>query len=104
MRFIFDGPDFPNRLIIKWLEGEVVFLAGAGVSVPSNMPLFDGLALKVYEHLNDGLLSTLDEAKKISSASRRTKFLDGVELSSAMRVEANLFLDRQFDVLFSAIE
>ncbi len=48
MRFVPDGPDIPNSLILKWKEGKVLFLAGAGVSVPSKLPLFDGLALDVY--------------------------------------------------------
>jgi hypothetical protein len=47
MRFVPDGPDIPNPLIAKWRAGKVLFLAGAGVSVPSKLPLFDGLSAAI---------------------------------------------------------
>jgi hypothetical protein len=104
MRFVPDGPDFPNELIKKWRDGEVLFLAGAGVSVPSDLPLFDGLALSVYETLGESLFRTLTAAKKYQRPSSRTRILDAATLSAEKRVEANLFFERQFDRFFSALE
>jgi hypothetical protein len=104
MRFVPDGPDIPNDLIRKWREGKVLFLAGAGVSVPSRLPLFEGLALSVYEVLNDSLFSILKDARAIGSPEARRKFLDSAELSPDRQVEASLFLEKQFDRFFSALE
>jgi hypothetical protein len=42
MRFVTEGPDIPNDLIREWRSGEVLFLAGAGVSAPSKLSLFEG--------------------------------------------------------------
>ena len=99
-----DDPDIPNDLITKWREGKVLFLAGAGVSVPSRLPLFEGLTLGVYDVLNDSLFSTLKEARAIVNPDERRKFLESAEPSPDKQVEANLFLDKQFDRLFSALE
>jgi hypothetical protein len=104
MRFVPDGPDVPNDLIRKWREGKVLFLAGAGVSVPSHLPLFDGLALGVYEILNDDLFSMIRDARAILQPDARKQFLETAELSPDRQVEASLFLDRQFDRFFSALE
>lgn len=104
MRFVPDGPDIPIKLIRKWRSGEVLILAGAGVSVPSDLPLFEGLSLNVYEQLNDRLLETLTDALACSDREGRTKILDAADLSPERRVEADLLLDKQFDRLFSALE
>jgi SIR2-like domain len=104
MRFVPDGPDIPNDLITKWREGKVLFLAGAGVSVPSRLPLFEGLTLGVYDVLNDSLFSTLKDARAIVNPDERRKFLESAEPSPGKQVEASLFLDKQFDRLFSALE
>lgn len=104
MRFVPDGPDIPNALIKEWRKGEVIFLAGAGVSAPSKLPLFEDLALGVYERLPDALFETLQKAKKYSRPSRRKKILDSADLSAKSRVESNFFFDKQYDRLFSALE
>jgi SIR2-like domain len=104
MRFVPDGPDIPNDLIRKWREGQVLFLAGAGVSVPSHLPLFEGLALSVYEVLNDSLFSTLKNARAIPHPETRKQYMETAELPPDRQVEASLFLDKQFDRFFSALE
>jgi hypothetical protein len=71
------------------------------VSVPSRLPLFEGLALGVYKLLGDPLFDVLTKA---SQASGREKVLNDANLSPDKRVEANLFFDRQYDRLFSALE
>jgi hypothetical protein len=80
MRFVPDGPDIPNSLILKWREGKVVFLAGAGVSVPSDLPLFDGLALDVYKALKDPMHDIVKKANA-KTGTRRRKFLDAASLT-----------------------
>lgn len=49
MRFHPDGPSIPDILLQRCDAGRVVFLCGAGVSVPSGMPDFVDLARHVIE-------------------------------------------------------
>lgn len=49
MRFHPDGPSIPDTLLERCDAGRVVFLCGAGVSLPSGMPTFVGLTRYVIE-------------------------------------------------------
>lgn len=49
MRFNADGPNIPDSLLVRCDEGRVVFLCGAGVSLPSGMPSFIGLTQHVID-------------------------------------------------------
>jgi len=49
MRFHPDGPSIPDILLERCDAGRVVFLCGAGVSLPSGMPTFVGLTRHVIE-------------------------------------------------------
>ena len=48
MRFIQNGPDIPDQLIIAQEKGEVVFFCGAGISRDAGLPLFEGLVKKAF--------------------------------------------------------
>lgn len=52
MRFHQLGPDFPEELIDDLLEGDAVFLCGAGVSFPQ-LPGFERLVTNVYARLGE---------------------------------------------------
>ncbi len=104
MKFIADGPDIPNNVIRNWREGKVLFLAGAGVSAASKLPLFDGLGLEVYSALHDPLFDLIPKGLRLKSRSGRTKFLSRGAISPKQIVEATLFFERQFDRFFSALE
>ena len=49
MRFHADGPAIPDILLERRDAGRVVFLCGAGVSLPSGMPDFVGLTRHVID-------------------------------------------------------
>lgn len=49
MRFFADGPSIPDLLLERCDAGRVVFLCGAGVSLPSGMPTFVDLTRYVLE-------------------------------------------------------
>src|SRR6266849_9777697 len=104
MRFIPDGFEIPNQLIRDWRAGKVLFLAGAGVSVPSGLPQFEELALRVYDTIGETMRATLQEARNHTSQSKREQIFDAASLSPDKRAEADLFLDKQFDRFFSALE
>lgn len=49
MRFFEDGPDIPDELLHQCDRGQVVFLCGAGVSVPTGLPTFKELTERIIE-------------------------------------------------------
>lgn len=53
MRFVNDGPDIPNALIVAQERGEILFVCGAGVSRTEGLPLFSELVEKVYGRLGE---------------------------------------------------
>lgn len=44
-----DGPDIPVELMNRRDDGKVVFFCGAGISVGTGLPMFDGLVSQIYE-------------------------------------------------------
>jgi NAD-dependent SIR2 family protein deacetylase len=50
LRFSDDGPAFPNDLVDHMLDGDVVFLCGAGVSAPQ-LPMFGELVDQIYPRI-----------------------------------------------------
>lgn len=52
MRFLAGGPNIPDQLLERRDSGRVVFVCGAGVSLPSNMPSFVGLTQYVCDVLD----------------------------------------------------
>ncbi len=53
MRFIPGTPDIPDALIRDVIDGNAVFLCGAGVSMRANMPSFQQLAERVYAEIGE---------------------------------------------------
>ncbi|WP_461536020.1 SIR2 family protein [Spongorhabdus nitratireducens] len=52
MRFVSGGPIIPDELLSERDAGQVVFLCGAGVSIPSGLPSFQRLTEYVIDHLS----------------------------------------------------
>jgi len=84
MRFHFDGPAIPDVLLERCDAGRVVFLCGAGVSVPSDMPTFVGLTRYVIDFFDPPADSEI-----------RAKFRPWIDDQSA----ANVPLDQIFNLL-----
>lgn len=84
MRFHADGPAIPDILLERCDAGRVVFLCGAGVSLPSGMPSFVGLTQHVIEFFDP------PEDSEIMSA-----FRPWLEDQSS----ANMPLDQIFNLL-----
>jgi hypothetical protein len=53
MRFLEDGADIPDELIRAVIDGDVVFVCGAGVSRRAGLPSFEGLTELVYRELGE---------------------------------------------------
>lgn len=52
MRFLADGPSIPDQLLEARDKGNVVFLCGAGVSIPAGLPDFACLTGRVIDHFD----------------------------------------------------
>ncbi len=51
--FLSDGlPAIPERLLLAHARGEVLFICGAGISMPAGLPDFRELVLGVYQELD----------------------------------------------------
>ncbi|NOX95819.1 MAG: hypothetical protein GXP04_12220 [Alphaproteobacteria bacterium] len=89
MRFIEDGPVFPNELLTAQDEGRVVFFCGSGVSMAyTGLPNFDGLAEQVLTDLGAAPDS---EAVRVYEAAKR--------LEEDANVSGLLAADRIFSLL-----
>ncbi|SDS25213.1 SIR2 family protein [Pseudomonas oryzae] len=84
MRFHPDGPSIPDILLERCDAGRVVFLCGAGVSLPSGMPTFVGLTQYVIDFFDPPADSEIMAA-----------FLPWLDDQSA----ANVPLDQIFNLL-----
>ena len=62
MRFLADGPSIPDLLLERCDAGRVVFLCGAGVSLPSAMPDFIELTQYVVDFFDPALDSEIAKA------------------------------------------
>ena len=67
MRFKADGPAIPDILLDERDAGNVVFLCGAGVSMPAGMPNFRGLADHVIKEVDPPPDSRIRHALKTES-------------------------------------
>ncbi|MBZ2189522.1 SIR2 family protein [Alcanivorax sp. JB21] len=84
MRFFANGPAIPDLLLERCDAGRVVFLCGAGVSLPSGMPSFIGLTRHVIDFFDPE-----------SSSEIMTAFQPWLDEPSA----ANVPLDQIFNLL-----
>ncbi|WP_042292078.1 SIR2 family protein, partial [Paraburkholderia mimosarum] len=75
LRFSDDGPAFPNDLVDRMLDGDVVFLCGAGVSAPQ-LPTFGELVDQIYQSI--GVEPTTAESLAIKKHGRYEEALGAV--------------------------
>jgi hypothetical protein len=95
-----DGlPSIPERLLLAHARGEVLFIAGAGVSMPANLPDFRKLVLEVYERLDRAVHATIVTYKDgdPEPSSLHT-------LSYQQAAEVKRFILRDYDVVLGMLE
>ena len=76
MRFTEEGPSIPNELLDSRDAGDVVFLCGAGISIPAGLPDFFKLTMDVARRLGvppDSQAGGLIEAERQNRLSGGTK-------------------------------
>lgn len=91
----------PERLLLHHAEGEVLFLAGAGVSMPKPacLPSFTKLVLKVYKQLGDPVLPHLE-----ALAGKEVEWPEGPPLKPDQKAEVKSFENGQLDVVLGILE
>lgn len=103
-RVIFLGPGLPavpERLLLAHARGEVLFIAGAGVSQPAGLPDFRELVLKVYAHLDTAVHGVIS---KIPRAACNQWSVDVAALTHGQAAEVRRFVAADYDVVLGMLE
>ena len=83
----------PERLILAHARGEVLFIAGAGVSRDSGLPDFRDLVVKAYEELDPPVHSVISDGGQ-----------DPIELNDGQKAEVKCFQRGEYDVVLGMLE
>lgn len=90
----------PERLLLAHARGEVLFVAGAGVSMPAGLPDFRKLVLDVYAQLDPAVHLVIDripqDVHKLSA--------DLSDLNHRQSAEVMRFVCRDYDVVLGMLE
>lgn len=94
-------PAIPERLLLSHARGRVLFVAGAGVSQPADLPDFRRLVVQVYSLLDTRvhtiMLRMVDDDATLSE-------LDLSDLSDRQIAELRRFERYEFDVVLGMLE
>ncbi len=100
-----DSAPIPERLLLAHAMGNVLFVTGAGISIPhpANLPDFKGLVLAVYRDLDAPTHDVLSEisAQQPVSESLRSKLGD---LNVSQNAEVWRFHQGDYDVVLGMLE
>ncbi len=91
----------PERLLLAHARGEVLFIAGAGISRPAGLPDFRGLVLRVYAQLDTsvhGVISGIPRA----ACNHWSPDLSG--LNYGQEAEVRRFIGGDYDVVLGMLE
>ena len=91
----------PERLLLAHARGEVLFLAGAGISQQVGLPDFRDLVLKVYEKLDTSAHGTLFPIPR-ESCNQWMPDISG--LTNKQAAEIKRFINGDYDVVLGMLE
>ena len=103
-REILLGPNLaavPERLLLEHARGNVLFIAGAGVSRPAGLPDFRGLVLRIYAHLDRAVHAVIS---RIPSEACNRWSTNLSSLTDQQAAEVNRFISGDYDVVLGMIE
>lgn len=87
----------PERLLLAHGRGEVLFIAGAGVSQPAGLPDFRELVMRVYRQLDTAVYDAVTNPGS-NTLSQPT------DLSPSQAAEIRRFNSRDYDVVLGMLE
>ena len=96
-----DLPAIPERLLLAHARGDVLFLCGAGVSIPAGLPDFRQLVLDVYRTLDPSVYEVLTKA---TNQTCRPPKPDPSALTDRQTAEVKRFIAREYDVVLGMLE
>ena len=91
----------PERLLLAHARGEVLFIAGAGISQPANLPDFRGLVLRVYAQLDAAVHAVIASIPLTGCNHSSTDFLG---LTNQQAAEVMRFIRGDYDVVLGMLE
>jgi hypothetical protein len=91
----------PERLLLAHARGEVLFIAGAGVSNPAGLPDFRDLVLGVYARLDSPMHGILSDVPR-SACNQWSVDLSG--LTNQQAAEVKRFIAGDYDVVLGMLE
>ena len=89
----------PERLLLAHARGQVLFIAGAGVSIPSRLPDFGELVCQIYKQL-DSVVYEIISSKEVIKSYRQ----DDVNISDQQKAEVKRFIAEDYDVVLGLLE
>lgn len=90
-------PVVPERLFLAHARGQVLFIAGAGVSKPAGLPDFRKLVIDVYAKLDSGVHAVV-------TGSKDDELGDLSDLTSQQIAEVRRFKRWDYDVVLGMLE
>jgi NAD-dependent SIR2 family protein deacetylase len=87
----------PEKLLLAHARGQVLFIAGAGVSMPAGLPDFRKLVVDVYARLDKGLHAVI-------AGSKDDEVGDLSGLTSQQIAEVRRFKRRDYDIVLGMLE
>lgn len=91
----------PERLLLAHARGEVLFIAGAGISQPAGLPDFRGLVLGVYAQLDAAVHAVISNIPHIGCNHLST---DLAGLTTQQAAEVRRFIRGDYDVVLGMLE
>ena len=96
-----DLAPIPERLLLAHARGEVLFIAGAGVSRDAGLPDFRKLVVKVYKELDSAVYSVIS---RMPSSNNNQEDLDLSNLRDGQKAEVKRFQRGEYDVVLGMLE
>lgn len=94
-------PPLPERLLLAHARGEVLFVAGAGISLPSGLPDFRSLVVQTYARLDRTAYAVIASIPRGVSSQWDP---DTTGLNDPQKAEVRRFISNEYDVVLGMLE